>query len=412
VGLIDMLKPTKKGNSGNSSGTNPSESEKRPLKTQNLSPPDYKINTDILTEACIEYSLCFLGIIPDVPSNIDPKNRTDILRCIDNAHRQGTLPRPSTTAKFDASAICAMNAFNIKILRYDSGEDLIVRVFTHEIASASYVNDDGVHYLTLKISAKIGPDAPPTGGLQSPPPARANEPICDLVILQTATKQNAEEICAVIGQIFQLVYQNATVQFLDDQIRHGAGYSDSPYSSYIRGGTTVGSSNTGSISSNHMMFHPSPYPSSYVDINSTWGSGNSSGSTMNGSHRGRTSSDSEMSSVEFKKLIEDFTKRLKVKLNETELPLFADCLTLMTTDFPNFLQKVYDLFGQERKYLLVEMRPFIPEQDISNFERFLFQKGVYDFHSPMFLQGVGMTEWPAGVTQTQQSPLMRQLQKQ
>ena len=78
-----------------------------------------------------------------------------------------------------------------------------MRVPTHEIASASYINDDGVHYVTLKISAAFGFDAaattPPSSSSapattqqqqqqqqQQAILARRNEEICDLVVLHVS----------------------------------------------------------------------------------------------------------------------------------------------------------------------------------------------------------------------------------
>ena len=79
-------------------------------------------------------------------------------------------------------------------------EELIVRVPTHEIAAASYINDDGIHYLTLKISATFGFDSMPSSPAQQHQQqqqqqqqailARRNEEICDLVILHVS---NARE---------------------------------------------------------------------------------------------------------------------------------------------------------------------------------------------------------------------------
>ena len=47
--------------------------------------------------------------------------------------------------------------------------------------------------------------------------------------------------------------------------------------------------------------------------------------------------------------------------------------------FAIFTLAVSDLFGVDRKYMLAEMRPFIPEQDVPYFERFLRQKVIFCF---------------------------------
>lgn len=46
--------------------------------------------------------------------------------------------------------------------------------------------------------------------------------------------------------------------------------------------------------------------------------------------------------------------------------------------FLEFCQKVFELYGSERKHLLARMRPFIPEKDLGCFEEFLTQCGASD----------------------------------
>ena len=67
----------------------------------------------------------FLGIIPEVPSSLDPYNRSEILRYLDNARRQGRLPYPpsafhssQTRSVVDNSAIFSINVHDIKLNRY------------------------------------------------------------------------------------------------------------------------------------------------------------------------------------------------------------------------------------------------------------------------------------------------------
>jgi len=397
------------------------DNDRRPLQTFPLSPPDYAIAPEILMESFVEMPVLFLGIIPNIPSSLDPNNRSEILRCLDNARRQGTLPNASSTfhsSKSEEAAVFSINVYNVKLSRHNSNtsgsEDLIVRVPTHEIASTSYINDDGIHYLAMKISATFGFDSlsSPTANPQLQQQhnqqqqqqailARRNEEICDLIILRVEEKQRAEEICSLIRQSFQLVYTEATMDFFDRQIRDGAGTSVSSSFSITPGGVT---SATNSLNSNHdhIVYDPSDISLSNFDGNST------SGSSHNGSGSVRPRSGSERSSIfESRELIEDFTRRLQLKLDNAELNQFAQHLTQWhsTSDFAAFCQKVADLFGVERKYMLAEMRPFIPEQDVPYFEEFLRQKDVCDFRSPMLLQGAGITESPSATWRSQRNPI-------
>jgi len=398
------------------------DSDRRPLQTFPLSPPDYAIAPEILMDSFVEMPVLFLGIIPNVSSSLDPNNRSEILRCLDNARRQGTLPNASSaynSSKPDDAAVFSINVYNVKLSRHNAiaNEDLIVRVPTHEIASTSYINDDGIHYLAMKISATFGFDSlsssssSPAGNSQQQHQqqqqqqailARRNEEICDLVILRVEEKQRAEEICALVRQSFQLVYTEATMDFFDRQIRDGAGTSVSSSFSITPGGVT---SATNSLNSNHdhIVYDPSDISLSNFDGNST------SGSSHNGSGSVRPRSESERSSIfESRELIEDFTRRLQLKLDNGELNLFAQHLTQWhsNSDFAAFCQKVADLFGVERKYMLAEMRPFIPEPDLPYFGEFLRQKDVCDFRSPVLLQGVGITESPSDSWRGQRNPVV------
>lgn len=62
----------------------------------------------------------------------------------------------------------SLSAYNIKLVWRD-GEDLILRVPIHDIASVSYIRDDSAHLVVLK-TGRSGPARAGLGG-SSPAPA-------------------------------------------------------------------------------------------------------------------------------------------------------------------------------------------------------------------------------------------------
>lgn len=59
-------------------------------------------------------------------------------------------------------AVISLSAYNIKLVWRD-GEDLILRVPIHDIASVSYIRDDSAHLVVLKTGELCpwGWDCPP-----------------------------------------------------------------------------------------------------------------------------------------------------------------------------------------------------------------------------------------------------------
>ncbi|XP_077621924.1 cerebral cavernous malformations 2 protein isoform X1 [Crocuta crocuta] len=169
----------------------------------------------------------YLGQLTSIPGYLNPSSRTEILHFIDNAKRAHQLPGHLTQ---EHDAVISLSAYNVK-LAWRDGEDTILRVPIHDIAAVSYVRDDASHLVVLKTAQD--PGISPSQSLcaessRGLPAASLSEsgvgPVeaCCLVILATESKVAAEELCSLLGQVFQIVYTESTIDFLDRAIFDGA----------------------------------------------------------------------------------------------------------------------------------------------------------------------------------------------
>ncbi|XP_006166093.1 cerebral cavernous malformations 2 protein isoform X2 [Tupaia chinensis] len=346
--------------------------ERRPLHTVVLSLPE-RVEPDRLLSDYIEKEVKYLGQLTSIPGYLNPSSRTEILRFIDSAKRAHQLPGHLTQ---EHDAVLSLSAYNVK-LAWRDGEDLILRVPIHDIAAVSYVRDDAAHLVVLKTAQDpgISPSqslcAEGSRGLSAGSLSEsAVGPVeaCCLVILAADSKVAAEELCSLLGQVFQMVYTESTIDFLDRAIFDGA-----------------------STPTHHLSLH-SDDSSTKVDIKETYeaeastfsfpdladASGVSPFCTQPSPHS-KTASESELS-TSAAELLQDYMQTLRTKLSSQEIQHFAALLH----DYRNgasiheFCINLRQLYGDSRKFLLLGLRPFIPEKDSQPFENFLETIGVKD----------------------------------
>uniref|UniRef100_A0A7N5K4B2 CCM2 like scaffold protein n=1 Tax=Ailuropoda melanoleuca TaxID=9646 RepID=A0A7N5K4B2_AILME len=241
---------------------------RRPLHSMPLYPPDYLIDPQILLCDYLEKEVKFLGHLTWVTSSLNPSSRDELLQLLDTA-RLKELPL-KTTAEQDS--ILSLSA-RCLLLTWRDNEELILRIPTHEIAAASYLQDDALHLLVLKTG---------TAG-------RAGR--------RTGRERALASTC----------------------------YS----------GTSTPS------------FH--------------------------GSH----CSGSDHSGLSLEQL-QDYMVTLRSKLGPPEIQQFAMLLREYRLGLPiqDYCAGLLKLYGDRRKFLLLGMRPFIPDQDIGYFEGFLEGVGI------------------------------------
>ncbi|XP_062361646.1 cerebral cavernous malformations 2 protein isoform X3 [Cinclus cinclus] len=349
----------------------------------------------------------YLGQLTSIPGYLNPSSRTEILHLIDNAKRAHQLPGQLTP---EHDAVISLSAYNIKLVWRD-GEDLILRVPIHDIASVSYIRDDSAHLVVLKTAqdpgispsqslCAEGSKALTSGSLSE----SAGGPLesCCLVVLATESKVGAEELCSLLSQVFQIVYTESTIDFLDRAIFDGASTPTRHLS--LHSGACVLSVPVLSVPAQRCVcplytksvpltfrlpiFFPPDDSSTKVDVKEPFEADASTfsfadtleaGDTSPSSPHVTTASESELSTTATE-LLQDYMMTLRTKLSSQEIQQFA----MLLHEYRNgasiheFCINLKQLYGDSRKFLLLGLRPFIPEKDSQHFENFLETIGVKD----------------------------------
>lgn len=177
----------------------------------------------------------------------------------------------------------------------------------------------------------------------------------------------AEESCALICQVFQIIYGDQSIECVD---RAGYHYRSTPKRPWL-------SSCSESCRTDGTFAYDADLSccSSFNGSQDTFEACYSGASTP--SFHGSHCSSIDHSSWAFEQL-QDYMVTLRSKLGPPEIQQFALLLRdyrlgLPIQDYCAGLQKLY---GDRRKFLLIGMRPFIPDQDIGYFEGFLESMGI------------------------------------
>ncbi|XP_030628601.1 cerebral cavernous malformations protein 2 homolog isoform X2 [Chanos chanos] len=347
--------------------------ERRALHTFSLSLPDHRIDPDILLNDYIEKEVKYLGQLTSVPGYLNPSSRTEVLQLIDNARKSHQLAAQLTA---EQDAVVSLSAYNVKLVWRD-GEDIILRVPIHDIAAVSYIRDDSLHLVVLKTAQDAGGSPCPSSCPElskSPTLSSLSESgavlveVCCLLVLAVENKAAAEELCLLLGQVFQIVYTESTIDFLDRAIfdgattptRHLSLYSDDSSSKVdVKEAFEAETSAFSLEAGGH-----SPYPSP---------------SSTPASPQTKTASESELSATAAE-LLQDYMTTLRTKLSSQEIQQFATLLHEYRNgaSIHEFCINLRQLYGDSRKFLLLGLRPFIPEKDSQHFENFLETIGVKD----------------------------------
>uniref|UniRef100_A0A671VS91 CCM2 scaffold protein n=1 Tax=Sparus aurata TaxID=8175 RepID=A0A671VS91_SPAAU len=353
-----------KGEKGRDKKAQEKATERRALHTFSLSQPDHRIDPDILLNDYIEKEVKYLGQLTSVPGYLNPSSRTEVLQLIDTA-RSHQLAGQLTS---EQDAVVSLSAYNIKLVWRD-GEDIILRVPIHDIAAVSYIRDDSLHLVVIKTAQESGgspcpsscPDLNKSQTLSSLSESGAVlVEVCCLLVLAVDNKAAAEELCLLLSQVFQIVYTESTIDFLDRAIFDGA--------------TTP---------TTHLSLY-SDDSSSKVDVKEAFDEeastlGVFSLSPFQASPQPKTPSEGELSTTAAE-LLQDYMTTLRTKLSSQEIQQFATLLHEYRngSSIHEFCINLRQLYGDSRKFLLLGLRPFIPEKDSQHFENFLETIGVKD----------------------------------
>ncbi|KAI4801597.1 hypothetical protein KUCAC02_019482 [Chaenocephalus aceratus] len=373
-----------KGEKGRDKKAQEKATERRALHTFSLSQPDHRIDPDILLNDYIEKEVKYLGQLSSVPGYLNPSSRTEVLQLIDTARKSHQLAGQLTS---EQDAVVSLSAYNIKLVRRD-GEDIILRVPIHDIAAVSYIRDDSLHLVVIKTAQESGgspcpsscPDLNKSQTLSSLSESGAVlVEVCCLLVLAVDNKAAAEELCLLLSQVFQIVYTESTIDFLDRAIFDGA--------------TTP---------TRHLSLY-SEDSSSKVDVKESFegeagtfpfqasmeAEGSSPSASTPASPQTKTASEGELSTTAAE-LLQDYMTTLRTKLSSQEIQQFATLLHEYRNgaSIHEFCINLRQLYGDSRKFLLLvtvclvisrcRPAPFIPEKDSQHFENFLETIGVKD----------------------------------
>ncbi|XP_030318904.1 LOW QUALITY PROTEIN: cerebral cavernous malformations 2 protein-like [Calypte anna] len=195
----------------------------------------------------------------------------------------------------------------------------------------------------------------------------------NLVILAVPNRDAGEESCALICQVFQIIYGDQSIECVD---RAGYHYTSTPTRPWL-------SSRSESCRTDGTYGYDADFSccSSFNGSHETFEayySGGSSPSFHRSHHSLATACSSSDQSGAGLEQLQDYMMTLRNKLSPQEIQQFALLLREYRLGGPvrEYCGELLRLYGERRKFLLLGMRPFIPDQDIGYFETFLESIGI------------------------------------
>ncbi|XP_038655900.1 cerebral cavernous malformations protein 2 homolog isoform X5 [Scyliorhinus canicula] len=335
-----------KGEKGRDKKAQEKVTERRPLHTVTLALPDHKVDPEILLNDYIEKEVKYLGQLTSVPGYLNPSSRTEILHLLDNARKAHQLPGPLTP---EQDAVISVSAYNIKLVWRD-GEDIILRVPIHDIAAVSYIRDDSLHLVIFKTANETGNSTSQSTEGSTKMQTSVSESgagtteACSLVVVVVENKAAAEELCSLLSQVFQVVYTESTIDFLDRAIFDGASTPTKHMSIYS------------DDSSKADVKEPYDAEISNLSFQGSDTERNSPSSTLP-SPQIKNVSDSELS-TSAAELLQDYMMTLRTKLTSEEIQKFATLLHEYRNgaSIHEFCISLRQLYGDGRKFLLLALK--------------------------------------------------------
>lgn len=197
---------------------------------------------------------------------------------------------------------------------------------------------------------------------------------CNLIILAVENRDAAEESCALICQVFQIIYGDQSIECVD---RAGYHYTSPPERPWL---SRCDSSHTeGTFSYDADFSCCSSFNGSHDTFEVRYSGESSPSFAVSEQSLASGVSDSEQNGVALEQL-QDYMITLRNKLAPMEIYRFA-CLLReyrLGMDVKDYCRELLQLYGENRKFLLLGLRPFIPDMDISYFEGFLESIGIRD----------------------------------
>ncbi|XP_056589002.1 cerebral cavernous malformations 2 protein-like isoform X1 [Triplophysa dalaica] len=195
---------------------------------------------------------------------------------------------------------------------------------------------------------------------------------CNLIILAVENRDAAEEYCALICQMFQIIYGHQTIECVD---RAGYHYT-MPDRYWLQRNDSCLTDMTYGYDTDFSCC--SSYDGSQEAFEAYYSENYSENSSLSchDSHRSlaSTHSDPEPSNAS----LQEYMIILRSKLTPQEIQQFALFLReyRLGASIEQFCTDLLELYGDSRKFLLLGMRPFIPDKDVGVFETFLEDIGI------------------------------------
>ncbi|XP_006008753.1 cerebral cavernous malformations 2 protein-like [Latimeria chalumnae] len=212
-----------------------------------------------------------------------------------------------------------------------------------------------------------------TGGNPLDPKEPSPDAYCNLIILAVANRDAAEESCALICQVFQIIYGDQMIDCVD---RAGYHYTSTP----DRPGflNRIDSRQTDSTFGYDADFSCSSSFNGSEETFEPYYSGNSSPSLRESRHSLVTAGSGSDHGNAVVEMLQEYMVTLRNKLSPLEIQEFALLLRKyrMGSSVEKYCSELLHLYGEKRKFLLLGMRPFIPDTDIGYFEQFLENIGI------------------------------------
>ncbi|NXO55262.1 CCM2L protein, partial [Aramus guarauna] len=196
----------------------------------------------------------------------------------------------------------------------------------------------------------------------------------NLIILAVPNRDAAEESCALICQVFQIIYGDQSIECVD---RAGYHYTSTPTRPWLSS-RSESCRTDGTYGYDADFSCCSSFSNDSHETFEAYYSGASSPSFHQSHHSLATAcSGSDQSGTGLEQL-QDYMVTLRNKLSSQEIQQFALLLReyRLGTPVQEYCGELLRLYGDRRKFLLLGMRPFIPDQDIGYFETFLESIGI------------------------------------
>ncbi|XP_051910881.1 cerebral cavernous malformations 2 protein-like [Hippocampus zosterae] len=203
-------------------------------------------------------------------------------------------------------------------------------------------------------------------------PTPCPDAYCNLVVLAVDNRDAAEEYCSLICQMFQIIYGHQTIECVDR-----AGFHHTvPDRYWLQRSDSCLTDASYGYEAEFCSSHDGSQDAFELYYGETYSE--SSSLSAQDSHGGVASVDDAFRSDAPLALMQDYMTTLRNKLSAAELQHFAAFLReyRLGSDVGHFCSELLRLYGDERKFLLLGMRPFIPDKDAGVFESFLESIGI------------------------------------